>query len=911
MFHFSKNGTRAEYVSRQGQVRRNAFCSRLRVETLEERQLLATISGIIWNDMNASGVQDAAEGPLAGWNAYLDLNDNSIRDGQTRTVNSTGGSIAIPDLRSIQSPIVVAGPAFPVSDVNVTLSILHTYDADLDVFLISPQGTRVELFTDVGGSGDNFTNTTLDDQASRSITAGSVPFNGVFRPEGSLATLNGQNAIGTWNLEVRDDQSRDVGTLLSWSLTLAGQLEPLATTDANGRYTFNQLSAGSYRVREVVAAGWQQTIPASNGGYLVSVTESQTVVDRSFGNRELQGTGEIRGLVWNDQNRDRIKQAGESVLPGRSVFLDSNSNGAFDFESRTIASPNVPRTIADLSTITSTINVTGFGSAISDVNVSLTIQHTYDRDLEAYLQGPSGARVLLFSRVGGSGDDFQGTTFDDEAALSITSGTAPFLFSFRPQAPLSAFDGQLANGTWTLQIRDLAAEDVGSLVSWSLNLTGASEPAAITDASGNYSFRNLPSQIYSVRQVLPSAWQQTLPADGAPQTIVVNPGQLVLNVNFGSANSQPNASLLPDMYVWADATRGYLNGASIDTQTTPGRRLLRFDTAIANLGSGPMELRGSTVNGDGTQDVLQRIYNTGGTFTDRLAGRFVYHSGHGHVHFDNYADYQLRAVTANGGVGDVIAASLKTSFCLIDIVRYPTSPPGTPSTANYTSCGQVQGISVGWVDVYDRSLPGQYIDVTNVSAGTYWLEVVVDPANLLQESNESNNVTRVQVQIPAASGALLLETTAAVPLASGVAPLTQRQLDPIVAAARLRMEAVYGTAATRTLVGVRFAVSDLPGRQLGLTTNRTVLMDVNAAGFGWFVDATPNGDSEFRSQGYKCGLSAKPGSAAINRADLLTAVLHEMGHLMGIPHNHQTFMSPTLTLGQRLLPSRSATRSVC
>jgi len=66
-------------------------------------------------------------------------------------------------------------------------------------------------------------------------------------------------------------------------------------------------------------------------------------------------------------------------------------------------------------------------------------------------------------------------------------------------------------------------------------------------------------------------------------------------------------------------------GASIDTQSQPGRRLLRFDTAIANLGTGPMELRGSTVNGDGTQDVVQRIFDTGGGYSDRLAGKFVYH----------------------------------------------------------------------------------------------------------------------------------------------------------------------------------------------------------------------------------------------------------------------------------------------
>lgn len=117
--------------------------------------------------------------------------------------------------------------------------------------------------------------------------------------------------------------------------------------------------------------------------------------------------------------------------------------------------------------------------------------------------------------------------------------------------------------------------------------------------------------------------------------------------------------------------------------------------------------------------MLQRIYDTNGGYTDRLTCKFVYHPEHGHVHFDNYADYSLRAVTPNGEVGNVVAASLKTSFCLIDVVPYPTSPPGTPSTATYTSCGPIQGLSVGWADVYLRTLPGQSIDVTNMSLGTY------------------------------------------------------------------------------------------------------------------------------------------------------------------------------------------------
>jgi C1A family cysteine protease/subtilisin-like proprotein convertase family protein len=134
----------------------------------------------------------------------------------------------IPDVTTIVSTVNVGG-AFALTDATVRLSIDHTWDADLDVFLISSHGTRVELFTDVGGSGDHFTNTFLDDECIRSIGSGAAPFTGCYRPEGALSAVDGQNASGVWTLEVTDDEAIVAGTLQSWSLELCG-----ASLDSDG-----------------------------------------------------------------------------------------------------------------------------------------------------------------------------------------------------------------------------------------------------------------------------------------------------------------------------------------------------------------------------------------------------------------------------------------------------------------------------------------------------------------------------------------------------------------------------------------------------------------------------------------------------------------------------------------------------
>src|SRR4029079_7057614 len=108
-----------------------------------------------------------------------------------------------------------------VQDVDVGLSISHNTPTDLDIFLVSSNGARVELSTDNGGfSQPNYTNTVFDDEAATPITAGSAPFTGSFRPESPLSLPDGTPVYGTWTLEVTDDHAPFPGTLLGWSLTL-------------------------------------------------------------------------------------------------------------------------------------------------------------------------------------------------------------------------------------------------------------------------------------------------------------------------------------------------------------------------------------------------------------------------------------------------------------------------------------------------------------------------------------------------------------------------------------------------------------------------------------------------------------------------------------------------------------------
>lgn len=147
-----------------------------------------------------------------------------------------------------------------------------------------------------------------------------------------------------------------------------------------------------------------------------------------------------------------------------------------------VTSSNVPVRICDLCIATSTLNVNSHFT-LADLNMRLTVLHTFDSDLLIQLISPTGTTVTLSNNRGGGGDNFTNTLFDDEALAAIAAGNAPFNGSYRPDSLLSAFDGQDAYGTWTLRITDEAERDSGWITAWSLNMTAAAsnvpEPASL------------------------------------------------------------------------------------------------------------------------------------------------------------------------------------------------------------------------------------------------------------------------------------------------------------------------------------------------------------------------------------------------------------------------------------------------
>lgn len=213
----------------------------------------------------------------------------------------------------------------------------------------------------------------------------------------------------------------------------------------------------------------------------------------------------------------------------------------------------------------------------------------------------------------------------------------------------------------------------------------------------------------------------------------------------GHAAAQPT-DRLPDLTVAESAARGYMHDWFTTSTEIPGRTLLRFTNAMPNLGVGAIEVQRGALNMDGTTDIYQRIYNTDGGFRDQFVGAWV-QSVTNMTTIDDIARFTLRQVLDGGGVGPAVATSHKEAICMLDSTRFNSSLPGSPVSRQYFACSIRQGISVGWADIYPRTFDGQYVDITGVVNGMYWLQSEIDPHNVLLELNDANNFARIPINL--------------------------------------------------------------------------------------------------------------------------------------------------------------------
>ena len=242
------------------------------------------------------------------------------------------------------SPVVVSNFNSAVLKATVGLYITHTYDSDLLLELVSPDGITNVLAANVGGGGQNFgsacsdgSETVFDDAAGVGIASGAAPFLGAFKPAQPLSVFigkTGTNVNGTWHLHVVDQVPFDSGIIQCWSLLLT----PSVCVDGGGQCPGNDLAIAG-------AVSPDPVIVGNNLVYHLGITNL--------------GPSNAKGVVLSQS------------LPASLVFVSATiSQGNITYAGGTVSGNIGSLPVGGVVTATVTVLPTQSGAFTSTANVS-------------------------------------------------------------------------------------------------------------------------------------------------------------------------------------------------------------------------------------------------------------------------------------------------------------------------------------------------------------------------------------------------------------------------------------------------------------------------------------------------------------------------------------------------------------
>jgi hypothetical protein len=210
----------------------------------------------------------------------------------------------------------------------------------------------------------------------------------------------------------------------------------------------------------------------------------------------------------------------------------------------------------------------------------------------------------------------------------------------------------------------------------------------------------------------------------------------------------PRAPVLPDL---AMSPLAELTGALADD----GDRYVQFTASIGNVGAGPFVIHAERAEERGDWRLSQRFEEADGSTTETVTPGTLDWGGHGHDHWHVQlgASYWL----TRPGSDETLRKYEKVGYCFFD--QSPLDVPGARPAPEFLAEGCAiegdaitMGLSAGWADPYAWTLPDQRLNVNGLADGVYRLWATADPGGWFRESDETNNLTWVDLRLATRGG---------------------------------------------------------------------------------------------------------------------------------------------------------------
>ncbi len=268
---------------------------------------LGSVSGTIWNDINADGIMGAEPG-LSGWTVFIDQNaDGLLSAGELSAATDASGSYTL---------------------AGVPVGSLVVREIPQVGWSATAPGTGMQTVIVQNASnisGINFGNKQRTDGAISGTVFADTNQNGV-KDAGERGLAGITVYIDTNNNGVLDASEPTAVSSADLFYTPA--------VDETGTYTFTHLPTGAYHVREIVPAVLSSTpVAATEQAITLAAGEDR----RNVNFADVFRPNEIHGLVFDDLNKNHVRDVGEAGLGGVTVYLDLNRDNLYQAtEPRTV-----------------------------------------------------------------------------------------------------------------------------------------------------------------------------------------------------------------------------------------------------------------------------------------------------------------------------------------------------------------------------------------------------------------------------------------------------------------------------------------------------------------------------------------------------------------------------------------------
>jgi cytochrome oxidase Cu insertion factor (SCO1/SenC/PrrC family) len=785
--------------------------------------------------------------------AATGISINAVTGG---AINVNGGSIAGATTRGVD----IAAAA---NDITIASTISSTGGHSVEVTSSGKAGGNAISFsgaiTDTGG-GINLDNNDQGGVATINFTGGLAINTSASNSTGFSATNGGTVNVTQNNTSIVNTINSGQGTALN-----------IANTDIGASdVTFRSL--------------------ASSGG-----TANGIILDHTGTAGGLHVTGTTTagsgGTIASKTGADGSATQGSGIYLNNTSDVQLNHMQLNNFQNFGIRGFEVNGFTLANSTVNATSGTNGNSSGADEGSVSF-------RAADSAHNGLTGTASITNSTIAnGLEDNFN--VFNNSGSLNLTvSGS-----TFRDTSP-----GTPGNDGLLLQA-DNTANITGLITNSSFLRNFANGIQVINNGSGNVDVDVGQAGVAGSGGTFTDNFVGTNFDQNGAGTFNFN----VLNAGFttanyaalfgaGSAGSQINVNRGGST---SPVARGLFTG-NIDNNT--------INNADSGTGAG-VEV---SVNGTGTGS---------NTTTVKIDGNNISHVANFGIHVDaGDGNGIVNATITNNTVSTTTSAALQAIRVDGGLTSSQAGAPGTPDngTLNFDIHGNSLSTDplAGLTDIrvrqrfnYTDKIEGYAGGATDDAAVQAYLaslntHIGGGPATVAADHNNTGFGTIVAVTEPPAPLLAAAGGVQAISPTPGVTSLSQAELDSVKAAA-IAQWATAGASGAQlaALAALTLTVADLAGDRVADHTPGHIVVDVNAAGHGWFVDPTPGDNSEFTHAVNAAGtdLLTDPTNAAAGHLDLVTAVSHEMGHELGLDDSTSAaevndLMHISLVDGERRLP---------